>query len=101
MPVGVVMQSIVITLGIVIAVCLVHYSYVDFRFRHVDGPLWFWLSTPAPPLLWASRAAIVVAVLLAFATFFTGISKEVGFVLTGLVLTHILCLVAIEIRYNR
>ncbi|MES2137424.1 MAG: hypothetical protein V4502_10255 [Pseudomonadota bacterium] len=95
------MQSIVITLGIVIAVCLIHYSYVDFRFRHVDGPLWFWLSTPAPPLLWAARAAIVVAVLLAFATFIIGISKAVAFVLAGLVLAHIMFLIAIEIRYNR
>jgi hypothetical protein len=95
------MQSIAITLGIVVAVCLIHYSYVDFRFRHVDGVLWFWLSNPAPFLLWAARAVIGAAVLLAFATYFIGITKPVAFILGGLVLLHIAILITIEIRYGR
>ena len=36
---------------------LIHFSYVDFRFRYREGMLWFWMLNPAPPLMWASRAS--------------------------------------------
>lgn len=95
------MHSLGITLGIVIAVCLIHYSYVDFRFRHVDGVLWFWLANPVGPLLWASRAAIAAALVLALASYFIGATKIVFVGLILLFLIHIGTLVAIEVRHGR
>jgi hypothetical protein len=50
------MKSPTVTFVILLAVVLLHYSYVDFRFRHRDGVLWFWLANPAP-LVTGSRAS--------------------------------------------
>ncbi|HVM21719.1 MAG TPA: hypothetical protein VM308_00260 [Sphingomicrobium sp.] len=95
------MNSLLIALGIVVAILLVHYSYVDFRFRHLEGVLWFWLANPAPVLLWISRIAVAAAVLLALATYFIGASKLVAAVLIALMTVHIGVLIYMEIRYGR
>ena len=60
------MQSLVISLAIVVAGLLIHFSYIDFRFRYRGGIGWFWLQRPALPLIWLSRAAIIIALLLPF-----------------------------------
>jgi hypothetical protein len=95
------MHSLLIALAIFAAVALIHFSYVDFRFRHRDGLWWYWLLKPAPPLMWVSRAAIVVALIVALSVVFVGTSQTIAFVLVGLVLLHILSLVMVEILEPR
>jgi hypothetical protein len=91
------MHSLLIALAVFAAIMLVHFSYVDFRFRHRDGFWWYWMLNPAPPLMWASRAAIVAALILALAITFMGATQVVAFVLVGLVLVHIVCLILLVV----
>jgi hypothetical protein len=95
------MHSILITLAIIAAVGLIHFSYVDFRFRHRDGFWWYWLLNPAPPLMWVSRAAIVLAVIVAASVAFVGTSETLAFVLVGLLGVHILSLILLEVLEPR
>ena len=92
------MQSFVITFAIVLAVVLIHFSYVDFRFRYRGGAWWFWLLRPAPPLIWLSRAAIVIALILALSAPLTGLGKSFGFLLATFLALHIVSLVLVELR---
>ena len=94
------MQSAAVTFAMFVAVVLIHFSYVDFRFRYRGGISWFWLLRPAPPLVWLSRAAFVTAVLLALATPLLGTGKS--FILVSLfVILHIVSLVLAELREPR
>ena len=95
------MHSTLIALTIFVALALIHFSYVDFRFRHRDGFWWYWLLNPAPPLMWVSRAAIVIALIAALSVKFVGTSQTMTFVLIGLVLVHIVCLVLLEVLEPR
>jgi hypothetical protein len=95
------MHSTLIALAIFAAVGLIHFSYVDFRFRHRDGFWWYWLLNPAPPLMWVSRAAIAIALIAALSVKFVGTSETMTFVLIGLVLVHIICLVLLEVLEPR
>ena len=95
------MHSVLITLAIVAAVALIHFSYVDFRFRHRDGILWYWLLNPAPPLMWVSRAAIIAALILAFCVALVGTTALFAAALVGLVLVHIVTLIILEVREHR
>ena len=95
------MRTIMITGTILMAVALVHFAYVDFRFRHRDGIKWFWLAGPAPPLLWTSRAAAAGVFLGALATAFVGPTKIMFLLLIGLMVVHIVTLVILEIRETR
>jgi hypothetical protein len=95
------MHSALIALAIFAAIGLIHFSYVDFRFRHRDGFWWYWMLNPAPPLMWVSRAAIVAALIVALAITFVGAGETVAFVLVGLVLVHIISLVLLEILEPR
>ena len=95
------MHSILVTFAIVVAMALIHFSYVDFRFRYRDGMYWFWMLNPAPPVMWLGRASIVVAVLLALATPFIGLSKTFAIVLGGVMGLHILSLILLEVLEPR
>lgn len=95
------MQSLVITLAIIVAVVLIHFSYIDFRFRYRGGIRWFWLLRPAPKLIWISRAAIVIALLLALSAPLTGLGKSFGFLLATFLALHIISLVLVELREPR
>jgi hypothetical protein len=95
------MQSILITLAIFAAIALIHFSYVDFRFRHRDGFRWYWLLSPAPPLMWVSRVAILAALVGALAVVLIGTSETLAFVLAGLVLAHIVSLILLEVLEPR
>jgi len=95
------MHSLLIALAIFAAVALIHFSYVDFRFRHRDGFWWYWLLNPAPPLMWVSRAAIVAALIVALSVVFVGTGETLAFVLIGLVLAHIFSLVLLEVLEPR
>jgi hypothetical protein len=95
------MHSALIALAIFAAIGLIHFSYVDFRFRHRDGFWWYWMLNPAPPLMWVSRAAIVAALIVALAITLVGAGETVAFVLVGLVLVHIISLVLLEILEPR
>jgi hypothetical protein len=95
------MHSMLIALAIFAAIGLIHFSYVDFRFRHRDGFWWYWMLNPAPPLMWVSRAAIVAALIVALAVKFVGASETVAFVLVGLVLAHIASLILLEVLEPR
>ena len=92
------MQSLTITFVAIIAIGLIHYSYVDFRFRSRDGVLWFWLMNPAPPLAWASRAAVAAAVLAALSILIVGPVLPVAIAIVLLLIVHIACLVVLEMR---
>jgi hypothetical protein len=91
------MHAALITLAIVVAVALIHFSYVDFRFRYRDGILWFWLLNPAPPLMWVARASIVGALLVGLSTPFVGTGKTFALVLIGLMVVHIVSLILLEV----
>ena len=95
------MHSLLITFAIFAAVALIHFSYVDFRFRHRDGILWYWLLNPAPPLMWVSRAAIIAALILALCVTLVGTTTLFTAVLVGLVLMHIITLIILEVREHR
>ena len=95
------MHSVLITLAIVVALALIHFSYVDFRFRYRDGMLWFWLLNPAPPILGIARATIVAALLVALSAPFVGVSKTFALVLGGLMAAHIISLILLEVLEPR
>jgi hypothetical protein len=95
------MHSTLITLAIVVAVALIHFSYVDFRFRHRDGIMWYWLLNPAPPLMWVSRIAVVAALAVAISVKFVGTSPTIAYLLVGLMLFHIACLILLEVLEPR
>ena len=95
------MHSVLITLAIVVAVALIHFSYVDFRFRYRDGMKWFWLLSPAPPMMWIARGTIVAALLVALSTPVVGADKTFALVLGGLMAAHILSLILLEVLEPR
>lgn len=95
------MNSIMITIAIVAAIALIHVSYIDFRFRYRNGMHWFWMMNPAPPLMWFARALIVLALLLALATPFVGLTKTFALVLGGFVAAHFVSLILLEVLEPR
>ena len=95
------MRSPIVALAILFAVGLLHYSYVDFRFRHRDGVLWFWLANPAPLINWISRLSIAAAALTAIATLFIGATKIMAYIIVGFMLVHVATLIAIEVKEGR
>lgn len=95
------MHSILITFAILVALALIHFSYVDFRFRYREGMAWFWLLNPAPPLMWLGRATIIVAFLATLAGPFYGINKTFVLVLAGIVALHIVSLILLEVLEPR
>jgi uncharacterized membrane protein YedE/YeeE len=95
------MHSLLITIAIVVAVALIHFSYVDFRFRYRDGILWFWLLKPAPPLMWIARLTIIAALIVGLSTPFVGASETFAWVLAGLMAAHIVSLILLEVLEPR
>lgn len=95
------MQIALITFAILVAVVLVHWSYVDFRFRYRDGILWFWRLNPAPPLMWVGRVTIVVAIIFTLCGPLLGINETFALVLCGIMLLHIISLVLLEVLEPR
>jgi hypothetical protein len=95
------MHPVLITLAIIVALALIHFSYVDFRFRYRDGMLWLWRLKPAPPIMWVARATIVVALLVALSGPFVGVTKTFALVLGGLMAAHILSLILLEVLEPR
>jgi hypothetical protein len=92
------MRALVITIVVLISVGLVHYSYVDFRFRARDGVLWFWLMNPAPTLVWISRGAIAAAAVAALSIMAFGAILPIAIAIVALLIVHIASLVLLEIR---
>jgi hypothetical protein len=90
-----------ITIVIVITLGLIHFSYVDFRFRYRDGFQWFWRLSPAPPMMWIGRVSIVAAILFAFAFHFMADRQLFGIVLGALVGVHIISLILLELLEPR
>ena len=95
------MHGLTITFAMVIAIALIHFSYVDFRFRYRDGILWFWLLKPAPLLMWASRATVVIAALMALLTPVIGVSETYVYLIAGVVGLHILSMILLEVLEPR
>jgi len=95
------MHSALITLAVFAAVALIHFSYVDFRFRHRDGIWWYWLLNPAPPMMWVSRAAIIAALISALLIKLVGATEVMAFVIVGFLVLHIASLIIVEIREPR
>jgi hypothetical protein len=95
------MKSPTVTFVILLAVALLHYSYVDFRFRHRDGVLWFWLANPAPVINWISRVSVGIAALAGVATLFVGATRPMAYIITGFMLLHLATLIAIEVKEGR
>ena len=92
------MHSKVASLAIVIAICLIHFSYVDFRYRHRGSVLWFWLAGPAPLLLWISRAAVAACLLVAISGLLFGVTLVSAVIMVVLILVHIVTLILVEMR---
>jgi hypothetical protein len=95
------MHAAVITFAIIVALVLVHFSYVDFRFRYREGIAWFWLLRPAPPMMWAGRITIVAAVIFALAGPFMGLNETFAIVLGILLVLHIITLILLEVLEPR
>jgi hypothetical protein len=95
------MHWTLITLAILAVVAIIHFSYVDFRFRHRDGILWYWLLNPAPALMWVSRAAIIAALIVALCVKLIGATVIFAAILVGLVALHIVSLIIVEAREHR
>ena len=95
------MHTILITVGLVVAVVLIHFSYVDFRFRYRDGLMWFWLLNPAPPIMWVARATVVGAVLAALSPALIGTGATFAYLLGGTMGLHILSLILLEVLEPR
>ena len=85
----------------VAAVALIHFSWVDFRFRYREGILWFWMLNPAPPMMWAARATFVAALGIAIAGAFIPTSNNFLFLLGGITGLHIICLILLEVLEPR
>ena len=90
------MHPTTVTLAILMVLALVHFSYVDFRFRHRGSVLWFWLARPAPLLLWLSRAAIAAAFATALLYKLIGPGEALTIILVTLVLAHVVTLILVE-----
>ncbi len=90
-----------ITITIVVAVVLIHFSYVDFRFRYRGGILWFWLLKPAPILMWAARASVAVALLAALSGPFVGTTKTYALVVGAIMALYIISLILLEVLEPR
>jgi len=95
------MHAIVIALAMAVAVALIHFSYVDFRFRYRDGIQWFWLLNPAPPLMWAGRATVLAALLVAIATPFFGRVQTFAYIVGAIMALHIVSLILLEVLEPR
>ena len=95
------MHPILITIATVVAVVLVHLSYVDFRFRYRDGMVWFWMLNPAPPLMWIARILIIAALIVALCGPFIGINETYAWLLGGLMGLHIVSLILLEVLEPR
>jgi hypothetical protein len=95
------MHTILIAIPTLLAILLIHFSYVDFRFRYRDGILWFWRLYPAPPMMWAGRLTIVAAVIAVLCAPLVGINRTFAYVLGGLMLLHLICLVLLEVLEPR
>jgi len=90
------MQSTLIIIATVVAVALIHLSYVDFRFRYRDGIMWFWLLNPAPPLMWVGRITVIAALIVALCGPFIGINATYGWTLGALMVIHLISLILLE-----
>lgn len=95
------MHKISISLVLIVAVVLIHISYVDFRFRYREGLLWFWLLNPAPPLMWIARFTGVATVIAAASGFYFGPSQTFLWVVGGAMLVHIISLILLEVLEPR
>ena len=91
------MDSFLIAFAIAAAIVLIHFSYVDFRFRYREGMAWFWLLNPAPPLMWLARGTVVAAMLVALSAPFVGTSETFASVLGAIRGLHILSLILLEV----
>jgi len=84
-----------------IAVALIHFSYVDFRFRYRDGIGWFWRLSPAPLLMWLGRLTVIAALIVALAGTFIGTNKTYLVVIGALMVAHLICLILLEVLEPR
>lgn len=95
------MRNIMISLITALAVALLHFSYVDFRFRYREGFQWFWMLNPAPPIMWFCRATAAAALIAALAGPFIGISNHYAYLVGGLFAVHIIGLILLEVLEPR
>jgi hypothetical protein len=95
------MHATVIAFAMVVAVALIHFSYVDFRFRYRDGILWFWRLNPAPPLMWIARVTVIAALLMALAAPFAGKLQTFAYIDGGIMGLHIISLILLEVLEPR
>ena len=95
------MHSTVIAFAMVIAVALIHFSYVDFRFRYREGIQWFWMLNPAPPLMWLGRATVVAALLVAIAAPFFDQVRAFAYIVGAIMALHIISLILLEVLEPR
>ena len=95
------MKIFLITFGLIAAIALVHFAYVDFRFRYRDGVIWYWRLSPAPALMWIGRGLFVLTVLFAIALPFVGASPAFVWILGGLFAAHIISIILLEVLEPR
>jgi hypothetical protein len=95
------MHLFLISFAIVAAIALIHFAYIDFRFRYRDGMLWFWMLNPAPPLMWVGRGSVIAAALAALVIPFAGATQTMGWIIGGLLGLHVVSLILLEVLEPR
>lgn len=95
------MSGIFVSLVLVFSIVLIHFAYVDFRFRYRDGMKWFWVLHPAPMLMWLGRGLVVAAVLFALCLPVIGGTKTFFVILAALMAAHLVSLILLEVLEPR
>ena len=95
------MNDILITLVLVASIALIHFAYVDFRFRYRDGMQWYWMLNPAPALMWIGRGFFVAAVGFALCLHFFSDKAMFFWILGGLLVAHLVSMMLLELLEPR
>ena len=95
------MSDLLISLVLAASVVLIHFAYVDFRFRYRDGMVWYWMLNPAPVLMWIGRALIAAALIFSLGFHFVHPTKLFIIVMAGLMIAHLISLILLEVLEPR
>ena len=63
--------------------------------------LWCWLLKPAPPLMWAARGTVVLALLMALLIPIVGATRTYAYAIVAVMVLHIVSLILLEVLEPR
>src|SRR6476646_1638795 len=83
------MDRLLICASVVLALGLLHYSYLDWRARMHGGVMWFWTAWDKPLLLRVSNVAALAAFVAALTSFAIGASQTLIIIVAALFIIHV------------